>query len=117
MIEFGNIHRSQGCDRAGQRASWSFIARNLGHDDLHVEPVRVPIIGQVGLAAESDLNSRNPFSGVLVSGVESAACMLSFIILPVVEFDDVGNDYQFEKSGESVDVEITTEGFHDPNKL
>jgi hypothetical protein len=43
--------------------------------------------------------------------------MLSFVILPVVDFDDVGNDDQFEKSGESVDAEITAEGFHDPNKL
>jgi hypothetical protein len=117
MVEFGSIDNSQGCDRARQRASWSFIARNLKHADLHVEPVRVPIIGQVGLAAGSDLNSRNPLLGVLVSSVESAACMLSFVILPVVDFDDVGNDDQFEKSGESINAEITTEGFHDPNKL
>jgi hypothetical protein len=117
MIELGNIHSRQGCDRAGQRVSWSFIARNFRHVDLYVEPVRIAIIGQVGLAAGSDLNSSQPFSSVLASGVESATCMLSFVILPVVDFDDVGNDDQFEKSGESVDTEITAEGFHDPNKL
>jgi hypothetical protein len=117
MIELNSIHSSKGFNRAGQRASWSFVARNIRHVNLHVEPVRVPIIGQVGLAAGSDLNSRNPFSGVLASGVESAACMLSFVILPVVDFDDVGNNDQFKKSGESIDAEVTTESFHDPHKL
>jgi hypothetical protein len=117
MIELSSIHSSQGFDRAGQRASRSFVARNIRHVNLHVEPIRVPIIGQVGLAAGSNLNSRNPFSGVLSPGVESAACMLSFVILPVVDFDDVGNNDQFKKSGESIDAEVTTKGFHDPNKL
>jgi hypothetical protein len=74
-------------------------------------------MSQVGLAAGSDLNSRNPFSGVLSSGVESAACMMSFVISPVVNFDDVGNNDPLEKSGESIDVKVTTKGFHDPNKL
>jgi hypothetical protein len=117
MSELGSIHSSQGCDRAGQRVSWSFIARNFRHVDLHVEPVRIPIISEVGLAAGSDLNSRIPFSGVLASSVEGAACVLSFVELPVVDLDDIGNDDQFEKSGESVNAKITAEGFHDPNKL
>jgi hypothetical protein len=117
MFELGSIHSSQGCDRAGQRVSWSFIARNFRHVDLHVEPVRIPIISEVGLAVGSDLNLRNPFSGVLASGVEGAACMPSFIELPVVNFDDIGNDDQFEKSGESVNTKITAEGFHDLDKL
>jgi hypothetical protein len=117
MIELGSIHSSQGCDRAGQRVSWSFIARNFRHVDLHIEPVQILVISEVGLAAGSDLNSRNPFSGVLASGVKGATCMLSFVELPVVNLDDVGDDNQFEKSSESVNAKITTEGLHDPNKL
>jgi hypothetical protein len=96
MVEFSSIHSKQGFDRAEQRTSWPFVAWNLRHVDLHIEPARVPIISQVGLAARSDLNSRNPFSGVLSSGVESAACMLSFVILPVVDFDDIGNNDQLK---------------------
>jgi hypothetical protein len=117
MIEFGSVHSSQGCDRAGQGVSWSFIARNFRHVDLHVEPVRIPVISKVGLATGRDLNSRNPFSGVLASGVEGAACMLSFVELPVVDPDDIGDDDQFEKFGKSVDAKITTEGLHDPNNF
>jgi hypothetical protein len=117
MVEFSSIHSSQGFDRARQRTSWSFVARNLRHVNLHIEPVRAPVIGQVGLAAGSDLNSCNPFSGVLSSGVESAACMLSFVKLPVVNFDNIGNNDQLKKSGESIDAEVTSEGLHDPNKL
>jgi hypothetical protein len=81
--------------------------------DLHVEPVRIPVISKVGLAAGSDLNSRNPFLGVLASGVEGAACMLSFLELPVVDLDDIGDDDQFEKSGESINTKITAKGLHD----
>jgi hypothetical protein len=117
MIELSSIHSSQRCDRAGQRVTWSLIARNFRHVDLHVEPVRIPVISEVGLAARSDLNSRNPFSGVLASGVEGAACMLSFVELPVVNLYDIGDDDQFEKSGKSVNAKITAEGLHDPNKF
>jgi hypothetical protein len=117
MIEFGSIHSSQGRDRAGQRVSWPFIARNLRHVDLHVKPIRILVISKVGLATGSDLNSRNPFSGVLATSVEGAACMLSFVELPIVDLDDIGNDDQFEKSSESVNAKITAEGLHDPNKL
>jgi hypothetical protein len=117
MIEFGSVHSSQRCDGAGQGVSWSFVARNFRHVDLHVEPVRIPVISKVGLAAGSDLNSRNPFSGVLASGVEGAACMLTFVELPVVDLDDIGDDDQFEQSGKSIDAKITAEGLHDPNKF
>jgi hypothetical protein len=71
---------------------WSFVSRNLRHVNLHIEPVRVPVVGQVGLAAGSDLNSRDPSSGVLSSGVESTTRMLSFVKLPVVDFDNVGHN-------------------------
>jgi hypothetical protein len=66
----------------------SFVSRNLRHVNLHIEPVRVPVIGHVGLAAGHDLNSRDPSSGVLSSGVESTTRMLSF----VVNFDNVGHN-------------------------
>jgi hypothetical protein len=63
------------------------------------------------------LNSRNPLSGVLSSGIESAASVLRFVKLPVVDLDDVGNNDQFKESGERIDTESTTKSFHDPNEL
>jgi hypothetical protein len=63
------------------------------------------------------LNSRIPLSGILPSGIESAACVLSFVKVPVIDLDDVGNNDQFEESGESIDAEGTTKSFHDPNEL
>jgi hypothetical protein len=117
MIELGGIHNSQGCDRAGQRISWSFITRNFRHVDLHVEPVRIPIISEVALAAGSNLNSCNPFSGVLAPGVKGAACVLSFVELSVVNFYDIRHNNQFEKSCESIGTKVTSEGLHDPDKL
>jgi hypothetical protein len=97
--------------------SWSFVVRNFRHVDPHVKPIRIPVISKVGLATRSDLNSCNPFSSVLASSVESAACMLSFVELPIVDLDNIGNDDQFEESGESVNAKIAAKGLHDPNKL
>jgi hypothetical protein len=117
MIEFGSVHSSQGRDRARQGVSWSLIARNFRHVDLQVKPVRIPDVSEVGLAAGSDLNSRNPFSGVLASSVEGTACMLSFVELPIVDLDNIGNNDQFVESGEGVNAKVTAKGLHDPNKL
>jgi hypothetical protein len=117
MIEFGSVRGSQGCDRARQGVSWTRIARDFGHVDLQVKPVRIPVVGEIGLAAGSDLNSRNPFSGVLSPGVEGTTCVLSFIVLPVIDLDNIGSDDQFEESGEGVDAEISAKGLHDPNKF
>jgi hypothetical protein len=117
MVEIGNIHCGQRRDRARQGTSRSFVAWNFGHVNLDIKPVRVPIITQVGLAAGSDLNSRNPLPGVLSLGVESTACMLSFVKLPVVDLDDVRNNDQFEEPSESIDAESTTKSLHDPNEL
>jgi hypothetical protein len=36
---------------------WSGVARNFGHIDLHIEPTRTPIFGEVSLAAGCELNS------------------------------------------------------------
>jgi hypothetical protein len=33
--------------------------------------------------------------------------------LPVVDLDDIGDDDQFEKSGESINTKITAKGLHD----
>jgi hypothetical protein len=79
--------------------------------------MRIPVVGEVGLAAGSNLNSCNPLSGVLAPGVEGAACMLSFVELPVADLDNVGNNYQLVESGEGVNTEFTAKGLHDPNKL
>jgi hypothetical protein len=117
MIEFGSVHGSQGRDRAGQGVSWSFIARNFRHVDLHVKPLRIPVVGEVGLAAGSDLNSRNPLSGVLASSVEGTTFMLSFVELPIVDLDNIGNDDQLEESGKGINAKVTAKGLHDPNKL
>jgi hypothetical protein len=97
--------------------SWARIARDFGHVDLQIEPIRIPVIGEVRLAAGSDLDSSNPFSGVLAPGVEGAACVLSLVEQPVADLDNVGNNYQFVESGEGVNTEVTAKGLHDPNKL
>jgi hypothetical protein len=117
MIEFGSIHGRQGRDRAGQGVSWTLIAKNFRHVDLQVKPVRIPVVGEIVLAAGSDLNSHNPFSGVLAPGVEGTTCVLSFVVLPIVGLDNIGNDDQFEESGEGVNTELTAKGLHDPNKF
>jgi hypothetical protein len=79
--------------------------------------MRVPVVGEVGLAAGSNLNSSDPFSGVLAPGVEGATRMLSVIELPVAGLDNLGNNYQFIESSKGVDTEVTAEGLHDPNEL
>jgi hypothetical protein len=92
MVEFSSVHSSQGFDRTRQRMGWSFVSRNPRHVNLHIEPVRVTVVSQVGLAAGRDLNSRDPSTDVLSSGVESTTRMLSFVKLPVVDFDNVGHN-------------------------
>jgi hypothetical protein len=67
----------------------SFVSRNLRHVNLDIEPVRAPIVSQVGLAAGRDLNLCDPSSGVLSSSAESTTHIVSFVKLPVVDFDNV----------------------------
>jgi hypothetical protein len=43
--------------------------------------------------------------------------MLSFVKLPVVDFDNVGHNDQLKKPRESVNAEVASEGLHDPNEL
>jgi hypothetical protein len=117
VIEFSSVHGSQGRDKARQGVSWTRIARDFGHVELQVKPIRIPIISEIGLAAGSNLNSCNPLSGVLAPGVEGATCVLSFVELPVTDLDNVGNNHQFVESGEGVNTEVTAKGLHDPNKL
>jgi hypothetical protein len=50
----------------------------------------------------------------LTPGVEGTTCVLSFIVLPVIDLVNIGNDDQFEESGEGVYTEISTKGLHDP---
>jgi hypothetical protein len=117
MVKFSSVHSSQGLDMRRQRMGWSFISRNIRHVNLDIEPVRVPVVSQVGLAAGRDMNSRDPPSGVLSSGVESTTHMMSFVKLPVVDFDNVEHNDQLKKPCESVDAEFALEGLHNPNKL
>jgi hypothetical protein len=82
MVKFSSVHSSQGFDRRRQRMGRSFVSRNLRHINLDIETVRAPVVSQVGLAAGRDLNSRDPSSGVLLSGVESTTRMVSFVKCP-----------------------------------
>jgi hypothetical protein len=93
----------------------SFISRNLRHVNIDIEPIRVPVVSQVGLAAGRDLNSRDPPSSVLSPGVESPTRLVSFVKLPVFDFDNVGHNDQLKKPCESVDAEVAPESLHNPN--
>jgi hypothetical protein len=62
------------------------------HVYLHIKPVRAPIFCEIGLAASHDLNSRKPLSCILPASIESAAGVVSLIILTIVELDDVWHD-------------------------
>jgi hypothetical protein len=117
VIEFGSVHCSQGRDRARQGVSWARIARDFRHVDLQIEPIRIPVVGEVGLAAGNNLDSSNPLSGVLAPGVEGAACVLSLVELPAADLDNIRNNYQFVESGKGINIEVTSKGLHDPNKL
>jgi hypothetical protein len=79
--------------------------------------VRAPVCGEIGFATGRDLNSRDPSSGVLSSGVESTTRIVSFVELPVVDFDNIWHNDQLKKSCESIGTKVTPEGLHDPNKL
>jgi hypothetical protein len=69
--------------------SWSFVARNHRHVNFYIEPVRTPVLCEVCLAAERNLNSRNSFSCILSTGVEGAARIMCFVKLTIVDLDNV----------------------------
>jgi hypothetical protein len=75
------------------------------------------VVGEVTLAAGSNLNSGDPFSGVLTQGVEGATRMLSVIELPVAALDNLGDNYQFVESGKGIDTGVAAQGLHDPNEF
>jgi hypothetical protein len=54
---------------------------------------------------------------VLPAGIESAAGVVSLIILTIIELDDIRHDDQLEETGKNVSTEVTSESFHDPEKL
>jgi hypothetical protein len=72
--------------------SWSIVAKNLRHVHHNIKPIRTPVFGEVSLVARCDLNSRKSFSCVFPTCVESAACVVRFVVLVVVKFDDVRLD-------------------------
>jgi hypothetical protein len=69
--------------------SWSFVARNCRHVHLDVEPVRTPVLSEISLTAGRDLNSRKSLSRILSAGVEGAAHAVSFVVLTIVDLDNV----------------------------
>jgi hypothetical protein len=79
--------------------------------------MRVPVIGEVSLAAGSNLNSGDPLLSVLPPGVEGATRMLSVIKLPIAGLDNLGDNHQFIEYGKGMDTEIAAEGLHDPNEF
>jgi hypothetical protein len=79
--------------------------------------MKVPVVGEVSLAAGSNLNSGDPLSGVLTPGVEGATHMLSVIELPVAALDNFGDNHQFIASSKGVDAGVAAEGLHDPNEF
>jgi hypothetical protein len=72
--------------------SWSFVARNCRHVNVDVEPIRAPIFCAICLAVGLDLNSCDPFSRILPTSVESAACIVSFVEVTVVNLNDISHD-------------------------
>jgi hypothetical protein len=89
MVIFRSVRNIQGFDRRGQRMGRSFKSRNLRRVSIDIKPVRAPVVSQVSFAAGRDLNSCDPSSGVLLSGVESTTRIVSFVELPVVDLDNV----------------------------
>jgi hypothetical protein len=67
--------------------SWSFVARNRRHIHLDIELVRTPVLCEVCLAAERDVNSHDSLSCILSTDVEGAACVVSFVKLTIVDLD------------------------------
>jgi hypothetical protein len=59
---------------------------------LHIKPVRAPIFCEICLAPGCDMNSRKPLSRILFVSIESGACVVSLVILTVVELDNVWHD-------------------------
>jgi hypothetical protein len=97
--------------------SRSLISSNRRHVNLDIEPVQAPIFGEIGFTAGRDLDSRDPSSGVLTSGVESATGIMSLVELPIVDLYDIRHNNQFKESCESIGIKVTSEGLHDPDKL
>jgi hypothetical protein len=92
VVVSGGTNSSQCFYRCGKRISRPIIARNRRHVYLHIKPVRAPIFCEIGLAARRDLNSRKPLLCILPVSIESAASVVSLIILTIADLDDVGHD-------------------------
>jgi hypothetical protein len=53
----------------------------------------------------------------LSTGVEGAACVVSFVKLTVVDLDNIWQNDQLKSLSENICPEITAESLHDPNEL
>jgi hypothetical protein len=76
--------------------SWSFVAKNRRHVHFDIEPVRTPVLCEICLATGCDLNSRDPFSCILSTGVEGAARIVSLVKLTVVDLDNIWHNNQIK---------------------
>jgi hypothetical protein len=97
--------------------SRTFVARNRGHVNFDVEPIRAPVIYEICFAAGCDLNLRDPSSCVLLTSVESTTCIVSFVELTVVDLNNVQHNNQLEEMSENVSPKVAAESLYDPNKL
>jgi hypothetical protein len=91
--------------------SWSFVAGNPRHVNFDVEPVRTPVFCEICFAAGRDLNSRDPFSRILSTGIESAARVVSLVKLTVVDLDNIWHDNQLKKSAKTSAPKLQPEVF------
>jgi hypothetical protein len=92
IVVRGSTSGSQCFNGRAKRVSWSVVARNLRNVHLNIKPIRTPVFGEVSLAARCNLNSRKSFSRIFPTHVESAECVVRFVVLVVVKFDDVWLD-------------------------
>jgi hypothetical protein len=88
MIVGSSASSGQLCNRRRERKGWPFITRNLRHVHFHIEPVRIPIFGEIRLAARRNLNSCEPSSRILSASVEGTTAEVRFAVLAVTEFDN-----------------------------
>jgi hypothetical protein len=69
------------------------------------------------LAAGRDLNSGQIFPRILPMRVLGTTCVVCFIILVVVKFDDIFLDDELKQSREHISTKVTSESLHDPEEL
>jgi hypothetical protein len=75
------------------------------------------MFGEVCLATRRNLNPRKPPSRILSACVESTTTIVRFVVLAITKFDDSWLSDQLNQPRKHISIEITFEGFHDPEEL